>query len=244
MFDAAPHARPKDQVVTLDLFRFEGAAARLWVLWQMGAARSPLRRMAGLTFWKLCGSGAGEGFDAAPETRHWAILAVWNDAAAAEAGRRAAPFAGWRRRAEEHFGCTMRAASSRGAWSGRAPFEPRDAAPGPMAVLTRATVRRRHLLRFWRRVPGISEAIGADPAVMLKIGIGEVPWLHQVTFSIWPDAAAMARFARGDTPHGRAIAAVREGDWFAEELYARFAVLEARGTWRGRALALPAGRVT
>ncbi len=44
----------------------------------------------------------------------------------------------------------------------------------------------------------------------------------------------MARFARGDTPHGRAIAAVRAGDWFAEELYARLAVTAVEGTWRGR----------
>lgn len=224
-------------VVTLDLHRFDSVSARLWVVAQMGAARLPLMRMGrrGLTFWKLCGSGAGEGFDARPATRHWAILAVWESAAAAEAGRARAPFALWRARADEHFACTMRAVSARGAWSGRAPFAPGPApADGPMAVLTRGTVRGRHLARFWRRVPGISAAIGADPAVMLKIGIGEVPWLHQVTFSIWPDAAEMARFARGDTPHGRAIAAVRAGDWFAEELYARFAVIAAQGTWQGR----------
>ena len=89
-------------------------------------------------------------------------------------------------------------------------------------------------LHFWRRVPDISAVIGADPNVSFKIGIGEVPLLHQVTFSIWPDAEAMAAFARHDGPHARAIAAVRSGDWFREELYARFAVIGARGTWEGR----------
>ena len=75
--------------------------------------------------------------------------------------------------------------------------------------------------------------IGADPNVAFKIGIGEMPLLHQVTFSIWPDAASMTAFARGNGPHGRAIQAVREGDWFAEELYARFALLGTAGTWEG-----------
>jgi spheroidene monooxygenase len=76
--------------------------------------------------------------------------------------------------------------------------------------------------------------IGDDPHVAFKIGIGEVPLLHQVTFSIWPSAAAMAQFARADGPHARAIRAVRDGDWFAEELYARFRVTGARGTWHGQ----------
>ena len=61
-----------------------------------------------------------------------------------------------------------------------------------------------------------------------------MPLLHQVTFSIWPDAASMANFARGDGPHGRAIAAVRAENWFSEELYARFRILDEWGSWDGK----------
>ena len=85
-------------------------------------------------------------------------------------------------------------------------------------------------------MPDISRAIGADPNVIFKIGVGEVPWLHQVTFSIWPDSAAMAEFARVDGPHARAIRAVRAGGWFREELYARFDVLGESGTWGGSSI--------
>jgi spheroidene monooxygenase len=105
---------------------------------------------------------------------------------------------------------------------------------GPVAALTRATLHPHAALRFWNRVPGISAMIGGNRDVVFKIGIGEVPWLHQVTFSIWPDTGSMARFARDDGPHARAIRAVRDGDWFREELYARFNVLDAEGTWLGR----------
>jgi spheroidene monooxygenase len=126
--------------------------------------------------------------------------------------------------------------SARGSWGGVNPFvpEPHPADPdGPLAVLTRASVKPLRALRFWKRVPDISAVIGADPNVLFKIGIGEVPLLHQITFSIWPDGASMARFARGDGPHGRAIKAVREEGWFTDELYARFRVLGVEGLWNG-----------
>jgi spheroidene monooxygenase len=123
--------------------------------------------------------------------------------------------------------------AARGRWGGVAPFAPHGAAAGPVAALTRATVRPGAALRFWGRVPDISARIGADPNVAFKIGIGEVPFLHQVTFSVWPDSARMAQFARTG-PHAEAIAAVRAGNWFAEELYARFRVSGVAGSWDGR----------
>ena len=95
------------------------------------------------------------------------------------------------------------------------------------------SARPREVARFGAAEPAISKRIGQDPNVAFKIGIGELPWLHQVTFSVWPDAASMAAFARTNGPHAEAIRAVRNGDWFAEELYARFHVAEAHGSWNG-----------
>ena len=102
---------------------------------------------------------------------------------------------------------------------------PATAAPAP-EILAR-------LDRIDAQLAAISAVIGTDPNVAFKIGIGEVPLLHQVTFSIWPDTASMAAFARGDGPHGRAIKAVRDGNWFNEELYARFRLLGSMGSWNG-----------
>ena len=226
------------QTVSLSLFRFDGLAARLWAIGQMGAARVAFARMPDVGFWKLCGTGTGEGFTPKPNWDVWAILAAWPDA---ETARRNVGEAGvyrrWHEMARESWTVYLDPISVRGLWSGKAPFL---AAPAPMvdsralAVLTRASLRPSKMLRFWNRVPDISTVIGADPNVLFKIGIGELPLLHQVTFSIWPDAGSMARFARGDGPHGRAICAVREGDWFSEELYARFSVTGSEGQWGGR----------
>jgi spheroidene monooxygenase len=204
----------------------------------MGLARLSLRHEDQARFWKLCGSGTGHGFTPRPNWGVWSILAVWPDLATAEDRVALNPvWQRWRARAQESWTVYMNPISARGTWAGANPFAP-DTLPattvGPLAALTRATVKPSRALRFWNRVPGISDVIGADPNVAFKIGIGEVPLLHQVTFSIWPDTASMAAFARGDGPHGRAIRAVREGNWFAEELYARFQLLGSEGTWQGR----------
>lgn len=204
----------------------------------MGAARFALRSESRALFWKLCGSGTGEGFTPKPNWGVWAILSVWPDEATARARTEAGPvWTRWRARAQESWTLHLSPVSARGAWSGVNPFLPDSQTPdidGPLAALTRATVKPARALRFWDRVPGIESVIGSDPNVVFKIGIGEVPLLHQVTFSIWPDRASMAAFARGDGPHGRAIRAVRDGNWFNEELYARFRLIGSSGTWGGR----------
>ncbi|MEM7075874.1 MAG: spheroidene monooxygenase [Pseudomonadota bacterium] len=206
----------------------------------MGFARPALARVPGIGFWKLCGSGTGEGFTPVPNTGVYAILATWPDHATAERQiATAGIFRRYRNRAEESYTLLLNPLSVRGKWSGRAPFEASGAPPpghapsGPVAALTRATVRPRAALKFWGRVPDISAVIGEDENVAFKIGIGEVPLLHQITFSVWPDTDGMARFARRDGPHARAISAVRDGNWFSEELYARFAILGEHGTWGG-----------
>ena len=222
------------QTVTLSLFRFGPALDRLWVLGQMAAARSDFRAMADCDFWKLCGSGSGQGFTPRPNTAVWAILACWPDPETASRRVARSPvYRRWSARATETWSVFLDPLSARGRWSGQSPFRPGPGGDGPVAALTRATIRPRHLLKFWAAEPAISARIGADPAVAFKIGIGELPWLHQVTFSIWPDAESMARFARHDGPHASAIRAARDGAWFAEELYARFRVIKETGAWSG-----------
>ncbi len=224
------------QTVSLSFFRFPPGLSRLWAFAMMGLARQPMSRIHDIGFWKLCGSGTGEGFTPLPNTAVYAILATWPDLTTAKDRLDTTPiFRRYRARATESYTLYLTPTSSRGAWSGTTPFIPQPTqSSGPVAALTRATIRPRAALRFWRREPTISRAIGADPNVLFKIGIGELPLLHQITVSIWPDTASMAHFARADGPHARAIRAVREGNWFREELYARFYVAAATGTWHGQ----------
>lgn len=226
--------------VSISFFRFGPWRDRAWALGMMGAARLAMPNVPDIGFWKLCGSGTGQGFTPVPNTAVYAILATWPSAdIARKRVTQARIFQRYRDRAAEDWTVFLSPTSARGKWSGENPFaEPENPATetkgAPLAALTRATIKPKILTRFWGRVPDISAMIGTDPNVVFKIGIGEVPWLHQVTFSIWPGEAEMAAFARSNGPHAAAIKAVREGQWFSEELYARFAILGDHGTWEGQ----------
>ncbi|MEM9725895.1 MAG: spheroidene monooxygenase [Pseudomonadota bacterium] len=236
--------------VTLSLFRFEGVAARVWAFAQMGLAGRALARTPGIGFHKQLGSGTGEGFTPWPNTGVYGLLATWPDAEIARAAARPGPDEGavyrrYRTWSAERYTLLLRPISSRGLWDRRAPFDPASAAPagpsdtpgaassGPVAALTRATIKTRKLISFWAHEPAISRRIGANRDVAFKIGLGEAPWLRQVTFSVWPDADRMAAFARKSGPHAEAIRAVRARGYFAEELYARFEIVETWGAWGG-----------
>lgn len=223
-------------VATLSLFRFTTPAARLWVIGQMALAR-PRRLWSGAQFVKLCGSGTGEGFTPRPNWSVWAIFAVWPDLEQARDNIATNKIlTRWRKHAAESWTVFLQPFSARGRWAGVNPMtdtaDP-QAHQGPIAALTRATLKPRHARAFWARVPDISARIGADTNVLFKIGIGEVPLLHQITFSIWPDAARMVEFARHMGPHAAAMQAARDNGWFAEEFYARFHVLGTQGRWSG-----------
>ncbi len=225
---------PLGQVVSLSFFRFAGFSARAWALMMMGAARRPLSRTPDIGFWKLCGSGKGEGFNPTLNPSVIGILAVWPDAETAAARISGETvFARYRARAAEHWSVLLTPTSVRGAWDGQIPFDAQaDQATGPMAALTRASIKRGVIPRFWRQVPDISANIGSDPNCTFKIGIGELPLIDQITFSVWPSKSAMDGFARTG-PHGAAIKAVRDGGWFSEELFARFLIHSDFGTWNG-----------
>jgi spheroidene monooxygenase len=71
------------QTVSFSFFRFDTIGARAWAFSMMGFARPMMRRIPDLQFWKLCGSGVGEGFTPIPNTAVYAVLATWPDKATA-----------------------------------------------------------------------------------------------------------------------------------------------------------------
>jgi len=222
------------QTVSLSFYRLPSVADRAWAIWMMGAARSSFAKVPDIGFWKLCGSGTGVGFSPTMFPSVIAVLAVWPSEDIAKDRTSNDPiFQRYANRASESWTVFLNPETARGNWSGQTPFAPSGAhIDGPLAALTRATVRPNIMSRFWGRVPRISDIIGKDPNVIFKIGIGEVPLLQQVTFSIWPSEKAMAGFARTGA-HAEAIRSVRDEGWFREELYARFTIQSDSGTWGG-----------
>jgi hypothetical protein len=104
--------------------------------------------------------------------------------------------------------------------------------PGPVAVLTRATVRPSRWHRFRGSRPPVSAQLAAAPGLLAAVAIGEAPIGLQATFSVWADAAAVRAFARGPE-HADVVRRTRREGWYGEELFARFTPLGSSGTWDG-----------
>jgi hypothetical protein len=228
-------------LVTLDLW---GVAARAVpaALLHMGLDRRPVRRTPGLRFAKLLGTGDGRTFtprDA--DVHHWGLLATWASPADADAFEDSAVVRSWQRRSFERLHVAMRPLASRGTWAGRRPFgvpAPRRH-DGPTAAITRARLRPQSLATFWRAVPPVSERLQHTPGLLLATGIGEAPVGLQGTFSLWDSPDALTAFAHRTPEHQAVVARTAEVGWYAEELFARLAVVEAGGTFGGVSVRVP-----
>lgn len=235
-------------VTTISFFRFSGLFARIWAFVSMQLARGPLRRLPGIGFHKLLGTGRGQGFDAAPNFSVYAILATWPSVEAAEEQlEHSRIFSRYRRRADEHWTVFLEPTRAKGSWDERRPFDvphrPSPAVSPAVGVLTRAAIRPRSVLSFWRSVPPVSAITAGAPGLHFKLGLGERPLLTLMTFSLWTDPEAIRDFAYRAGPHREAMRQARERRWFEEELFARFRVVHSSGTWGGEdPLALPAER--
>ena len=86
----------------------------------MGTSQAPLRKVAGLRFFKLLGSGADNGFGLRPNLDLYGMMAVWESAAAAEAFFAAHPlWADYQRRSREIWTVRLAPIKAHGLWDGR-----------------------------------------------------------------------------------------------------------------------------
>ncbi len=218
-------------IVLIDLDRHH----RLWGFNHFLFGRFGLRRAPGLRLCKVMGSGHHGGFGLRPSSTRQGVFCEFETEAHADDFLRNSPgLAAYRARGREFFECKLRAFSSRGSWSGRQ-FEPATERPeqGPIAALTRASIRPTRIAAFWRRSPPSERALARSQGCLLAVGLGEAPLLRQATFSIWNSIADMDAYARSGA-HLEAIRAARQDDLFSESLFMRFVPLSMRGTWQGR----------
>lgn len=204
---------------------------------RMGFDRPLLARTPGLRFWRLMGTGRGISMTLAADLRRWALFAVWDDEQALDAflaesevmTRRGALGA-------ETYDVKLAPLRARGTWGGSNPLgavADDRAADGPVAVLTRATIRVRRLLPFYRSVPPPSDELARQPGMLASLGVGEWPLARQGTFSLWASPDDVRAYAL--TPeHREVMRRTRAENWYSEELFARFRPFDQRGTWDGR----------
>ena len=202
-----------------------------FALFRMAIDRTLLRRTKGVAFAKMLGCGKGETFtptDADP-TR-WGCLVVIPENQLAELDD-LRTIRAWRNKSVSEFRVVLDPIASTGIWSKQKPFEPSASTnfQGQVVAITRARIKASQTMRFFKSVPPVTASLHSSPGLISTIGIGEAPIGLQGTFSLWESMQAIKDFAYKGAAHQKAIAQTSEFDWYAEELFARFAVREIRG---------------
>ena len=196
----------------------------------MAINKIQLKRLPGISFVKMLGTGKGESFtpkDADP-TR-WGILVTISENQISNLDK-SFVIRCWQKICKKEYRVILKPISSHGFWSRKQPFSVENFDwSAKIAAVTRARIVWRKNLIFWRAVPPVTESLHQSPGLLNAIGIGEAPIGLQGTFSVWKDAASLRDFAYKGRAHSEAIKATSAQQWYSEELFARFAVIEERG---------------
>lgn len=209
---------------------------RLWGFSRLVRGPAAVSDVPGLNFCKVLGSGQDGGFGLKPSLSRLGLFCEFDDDANARRFINGSVVAAYRQRSRELFIGRFAAYSTRGAWSGHAPPLTEGLArpeAGPIAALTRASIRPAAAASFWRHAPPSQDALGSAQGCLLAVGLGEAPVFRQATFSVWDSQASMDAYARGG-PHLDAIRASYERGYFSETLFMRFVPLSMHGVYKGR----------
>ncbi len=220
-----------------------------WMGWagflSMAIFRLPLWLNKDIAFWKLMGCGKNGTFDKTPDWRQWAVLIVWSEELGVRSSKRNPDsrlqtpnfFSSW----WKLFGCEiwtleLEPIEGHGTWDGEECFGslPKQTDyEGPIGILTRATIRFNKLSSFWKHVEGVASQMANAEGFITSLGIGEVPWIKQATFSIWESKAYMKQFAYQMKEHAEVIRKTKKEDWYSEDMFVRFKILSSTGTLNG-----------
>ena len=202
-----------------------------FALLRMAFDRGGLRRLKGVRFAKMLGTGKGETFTPrdADATRWGALIVI--ESSHLNALDNSKMVKRWRAKSFEEVRYLIDPISSHGLWAKQNPFDyVKSAGAGEVVAITRARIKWAQNFRFWRAVPPVTSSLHSSPGLLNAIGIGEAPIGLQGTFSHWQSGSDLRNFAYRGAAHQEAIAATERHAWYAEELFARFSVREIRGS--------------
>ncbi len=218
------------QITTVCFFKLEGFVQKCWAFSQMGLAGPKLKNTSGLLFHKIMGSGNGNGFSVRPDFSTYALLCIWENREKADHFFQHHQFIqDYQKKAKSIRLFYLKAFKAHGLWDAVQPFEMNGTfvEGEKIAVLTRARIRTRLLFQFWKSVPDVSSSFDKAPGVLFSKGIGERPFIFQATLSVWENREKMFDFAYRSPKHIEVIKKTRELNWYSEELFAEFEVVES-----------------
>lgn len=205
----------------------------------MAVLRLPLWLNKKCKFWKLVGSGKNAEVDLAPDFKHWGILSNWdNELDCREFYSKSFVIKWFRFFGIEEFTILLNPLTAHGLWSNVQPFtkcENKNTRT-ELVVLTRASIRPSKVKEFNQNIKQAADQMRIADGFIVSIGFGEIPFLRQATFSIWKDLDSMKNYAYKTAQHADVIKRTRERNWYSEELFARFEIIESWGSLNNKTI--------
>ncbi|OUT98560.1 MAG: hypothetical protein CBC01_03120 [Betaproteobacteria bacterium TMED41] len=225
--------QPKDTSIVL-LVKFKPSFF-LWGLLQLAFGRFFMRKIPGLNFFKLLGSGKNGGFTLKPGLNHQGLFCCFeSEKFAQDFLKNSNIVKKYKRAAEEFFSVELKSYSTRGTWSQNTINEVTTTPDaGPIASLTRASIKITKARKFWSLAPDSENSLSSFKGCFLSIGLGEAPILRQATFSIWNNADSLNTYARTGA-HLKAIKMANQEEFFSESMFVRFKPTNFEGVWQGK----------
>ncbi len=187
------------------------------------------------------GTGKNGTFDKTPDFNQWAILCVFRDDFYQSTFDPIHLFGRFIKYwlqlfSMETFSIQLEPINGHGLWDGKkvfGDFESNENYNGPIATLTRATIRLSKIKHFWNHVAPIANKMTSAKGYVFSVGIGEVPWIKQATFSVWDSVEDMKTFAYSMKEHREVVKKTRQEKWYSEDMFVRFKVISTKGTLKG-----------
>jgi len=221
-------------IATLSIVRYPSFLGWSGFL-SMALFRLPLWLSSEIKFYKLMGCGRNGTFDKTPDWRQWALLTIGSTD---DAGYRPAFIQFWWKIFRvEIWELQLAPIEGHGTWDGKSVFGPlpkQSNYEGPIGILTRATIRPSQLGRFWSHVDAIAQQMASAEGFITSVGIGEVPWIKQATFSIWESKENMRQFAYKMKDHAEVVKKTHQEKWYSEDMFVRFKPLKSTGSLNGK----------
>ncbi len=187
------------------------------------------------------GTGKNGTFDKTPDFNQWAIFSVFKEKNFQLESNPINAYGyfikHWLRLFSiETFSIQLEPINGHGMWDGKTVFDSFDSTvnyDGPIATLTRATIRLSKISHFWKHVAPIANKMTSAKGYVFSVGIGEVPWIKQATFSIWESVEDMKTFAYSMKEHSEVVKKTRQEKWYSEDMFVRFKIISSQGKLKG-----------
>ena len=217
-------------ITILTLYYFKGFFPKYLALSLMGLSKIRFRKDNSIVN-KFLGTGSGLGFSRIPDFGKYANFSIWKNQE---------DFQGYFKKSRFYnyilsLSCKviqydLYIEQSKGVWDKMNPYPnaPKKATvQGSVAILTRAKVKPKNLISFWKRVRSTNSSLKHSKGLQFSAGLGEWPFSHPITFSVWDSIEDANNFSTGQSAHGKAAKSSVDHKWFRESLFVRYSIKKA-----------------